>query len=673
MLLSTWMNNRKIGAKLVIGFGSVLALTAINITNNWVSLETTKEMFHSYWESARASNEVGQVQGNLLSARLAMKDYLSSPNEDTAKVVGDRLDTTKSYITKSIDMISDPAQVQLLHTIDEEIDQYYEGYSQTRKHIAATKKIVNDGLNVIGPQIEAAFTEIMRASYEDGNAEGTYEAGNALRSFLMARIYTNAFLVDHTDASYDKAVSELKSLKKDSEIMLDHLTAPGQRDLARIAIDLEVQYNDLLGDLFTEVTLRDDLIDNTLEYIGPVIAEQTEELKLTYKTEQDTLGPQAEAQLVRTELISAIFAAATLIFGIISATLISRLIARPVAGLTSAMDSLAAGERDLHVPAQDQGDEIGEMARSVETFREKLAENDRMQADAAKQAEERSRRAEKVRTLSDGFDNNVTCIMSTVSNVVTNLSDTATTMNSAANDAQGQSSNAASAAEQATTNVETVAAAAEELSASIAEISRQVSQSTDLANRAVEESEDTNQRIKTLESAVNDISQVVDLITDIAEQTNLLALNATIEAARAGEAGKGFAVVASEVKSLADQTTKATEQILSQIKEVQGSTTEAVESIEKISNRITEMSGISSGIAAAVEEQNTATQEIARNVQEAAVGTRSVTESVERVTETAVETGSASEQVRLLSTNLKDESGRLQSMVESFLQDVKAA
>jgi methyl-accepting chemotaxis protein len=673
MQVMSWMNNRKISAKLAFGFGTVLALTTINITYNWTSIEDTKEMFHGYWDSARASNEVGQVQGNLLSARLAMKDYLNTPNSDTAQLVADRLETTKSYIKKSIELVSDQEHKDLLHTIDEEIDVYYEGYSQTRKHIAENKKIVNDGLNVIGPQIESAFTEIMRTAYENGNVEGTYEAGNALRSYLMASVYTKTYLTDHTDASYDNAVSELKSLKKNSELMLDHLSIPSQRELARIAIELETKYAGLLGDLFTEVELRDGLINDTLEYIGPVIAQQTEDLKLTFKKQQDILGPKAEEQLVRTELVSLIFAGITLFFGVIAAMLISRVISNPIKSLTESMNSLAGGERNIHVEAQDHGDEIGVMARSVEMFREKLIENDTMQIEATEQAEERSRRADQVRTLSNEFDSSVTSIMSTVTGAVTDLGETATFMNSAANNSQSQSSTAAAAAHEATVNVETVAAAAEELSASISEITRQVSQSTNIAGQAVQESKDTNERIMTLQSAVNNISQVVDLITDIAEQTNLLTLNATIEAARAGEASKGFAVVASEVKSLASQTTNATEQIFSQIKEVQGSTEKAVGSIENISTRITEMSDISSGIAAAVEQQNAATQEIARNVQEAAVGTRSVSESVERVTETAVETGSASEKVHVLSTNLKDESGRLQNMVESFLDDVKAA
>lgn len=673
MPLTNWINNKKIGTKLALGFGSVLTFVAINIASNNYSMMNIDNVFTEYRGTARASNEVSQVQGNLLSARLALKNYLQTPTDETGGLVNDRIDTTRSYIESAAGFVTDEAQISVLRNVEANLNDYADAFTQTRAYIAERDRVVNDGLNVVGPQIERNFTEIMKSAYEDGDAASAYDAGIALRSLLLGRLYTNRFLVDNLEPSYERAVTELTQLQADTATMLSNLENPVRRDLAQNAIDLQVDYKALLQEVHTAITSRNDLITNALDQIGPSIAVQTEDLKLALKDRQDTLGPNAVSIIDQSVLTSGVLAAFTLLFGIAAAIVIGRLTSRPIAGLTKVMDSLAEGERQLQVPALGQSDEVGVMARSVEMFREKLIENDQLQADADRQAEERSQRAERVRQLSNDFDSNVTSIMSTVSGAVSELGDTANVMNVAAAEAQNQTTTVASAAEQATGNVETVAAAAEELSSSISEISRQVSQSTTLANQAVEESEDTNQRIKTLQGAVNDISQVVDLITDIAEQTNLLALNATIEAARAGEAGKGFAVVASEVKNLSHQTTKATEQILSQIQDVQGSTTDAVASIGSISERITEMSGITSTIAAAVEEQNAATQEIARNVQEAAIGTRSVTESVVKVSQTANETGAASEQVNNLSGNLRDESGRLKTTVETFLSEVKAA
>jgi methyl-accepting chemotaxis protein len=218
-----------------------------------------------------------------------------------------------------------------------------------------------------------------------------------------------------------------------------------------------------------------------------------------------------------------------------------------------------------------------------------------------------------------------------------------------------------------------VAGAAEELSASVAEISRRVDQSSQIAGKAVAEAEHTNARVKSLAEAAQKIGDVVQLITDIASQTNLLALNATIEAARAGEMGKGFAVVANEVKSLANQTAKATEEIGAQISAMQSATGEAVQAIAGIGTTIAEINHIASDIAAAINQQGAATQEIARNVQDAASGTEQVSSNIGSVTQAATETGHASEELLDAAQSLAVETERLRSEVTSFLTDVRAA
>ena len=232
----------------------------------------------------------------------------------------------------------------------------------------------------------------------------------------------------------------------------------------------------------------------------------------------------------------------------------------------------------------------------------------------------------------------------------------------------------AAASEQATTNVQTVAAATEEMSSSVGEIGRQVSASRPRSPSARSvEAEKTNAEVQGLAEAASKIGEVVNLISDIAEQTNLLALNATIEAARAGEAGKGFAVVASEVKTLASQTAKATEEIAAQIGAIQGAVGGSVEAIKGIGKTIAEISEIATTIASAVEEQGAATQEISRNVQEAAQGTSEVTENISGVNQAAGETGAAAGQVLSAAQELSRQSETLRTEVERFLIDVKAA
>ena len=234
-------------------------------------------------------------------------------------------------------------------------------------------------------------------------------------------------------------------------------------------------------------------------------------------------------------------------------------------------------------------------------------------------------------------------------------------------------SSVAAASEEASTNVQSVASATEELSSSISEIGRQMQQSARMATDAVGQARSTNDRVGELSKAAGRIGDVVELINTIAEQTNLLALNATIEAARAGEAGRGFAVVASEVKALAEQTSKATGEIGQQISGIQAAAEESVNAIKAISGTIEKLSEISSSIAAAVEEQGAATQEISRNVQQAARGTQQVSANITDVQRGAGETGTASSQVLSSAQSLSSDSGRLKREVGKFLNSVRAA
>jgi methyl-accepting chemotaxis protein len=354
--------------------------------------------------------------------------------------------------------------------------------------------------------------------------------------------------------------------------------------------------------------------------------------------------------------------------------LLGRSIVHPIKAMTIAMRKIADGETSTAIPAQERRDEVGAMAQSVQVFKDNMIEASRLRGEQdVLKIRSDAERKQLVSRMADDFEHGVRASLDTLTGAATEMQATSKSMSATAGDASHQATSVAVAAEQASANVQTVAAATEELSSSVSEIGRQVTQSTEIAGQAVSEANRTNVTVQGLSAAAQKIGDVVKLISDIASQTNLLALNATIEAARAGDAGRGFAVVASEVKSLANQTAKATEEISAQVAAMQGATADAVQAIEGIGRTIGSINEIASVISIAVDQQGAATREIARNVQEAAQGTGQVSSNISGVNQAADKTGSAASKVLSSAEQLSGQAATLRADVDRFLANIRAA
>ena len=390
--------------------------------------------------------------------------------------------------------------------------------------------------------------------------------------------------------------------------------------------------------------------------------------------ELDTLLDIRIADMRNQQVEVLVMSALALLVSLAAYVMVIFSLTKPLSSLIHTMERLSQNDTSVDVAYGQARSEVGAMARAISVFKDNALETERLRQQQTQTDEENTRqRRQLLSGLADSFQQEVGGIVSGVARAASDMGDTAELLARLVDDTVSKSASVSGASDVASSNVQAVASAAEELSASIREISQQVSHSSDVARQAKEKANDSNHKVRSLVTAAEKIGVVVNLISDIAEQTNLLALNATIEAARAGEAGKGFAVVASEVKSLANQTANATSQIEVQIKAIQDATLSAAQAIGEITETIDTISNIATSVAAAVEEQGAATGEIARNVQQASVGTQEVAENIMQVTQATQESGRASGQVLSASTALSQQSQQLQRAIGQFLINVRSS
>jgi methyl-accepting chemotaxis protein len=658
--------------KIMLGFAVVLAISAASMGIAYLGFERVSAGVASYRNSVSEADLARNIDRELISYRSLAQYYVATGKEEDGKAALAAEASLKDAIDQSMRGTTNPARLDQVTRLAREFTTFTKIFADILKVRSESGSVAQNQLTRGGASLRYKLDDLASIAAEAELPAIELGAKQVAAQYQAATALANTFVINSDKTVATGALARLtfveNSLKAISST--DEKILQGLKEISAL-LD---EYRQALSKLIDNSKSIDELTVEMTESAAAIM-QGASAMKADLVSDQQRLESESDAIVGETERLIVMLAAGGFLLGGVLALLLGRGISRPMTAMCKAMRELAGGNFDVVLPGLGRRDELGEMAGAVEEFKLQAiakAERDAAAQDAQNRASSAARRTELIR-FADDFEAAVGSIVSNVSASAVQLESAAGTLTRTAETTQGLSSRVAGASEQASSNMQSVAAATEELSMSVDEIGRRVRESNKIAEAAVIQAEQTDGRIGKLSRAAQQIGDVVKLITAIAEQTNLLALNATIEAARAGEAGRGFAVVASEVKSLASQTAKATDEISSHILGMQGATQESVAAIKEIGGTIAQMSAIASTIASAVEQQSSATQEIARSVQNVAHGTQEAATNIMQVNRGATETGSASEEVLNSAKTLSTESTRLREELDRFMANIRAA
>jgi methyl-accepting chemotaxis protein len=665
-----WFGNLSIRKKLALGFGGVLtgflAMAVIAIVN-LMTIGHDVELYAEAVEEASTATQIESAFQQMLrqSDRLAGYDTTGDPALMTR--LRSRIDAA---IKRSADLHLPEAHQAKIDEISEALKVFRKDFAEAVAMKTRFRKQVDEELMPVGEKLLADIDGLIQHARDTSN-ESLRDASIVAREHLLLLRLNAANLIERQEMRFVPMVAaEAEKLTAAQAAMARHVFGGEAQVLLDEFAALSDRFVRLVDQVHHDERAVRALIEGEMaEKVRIVESDTAWLLDMAGKAEK-AMKEETLSLVVTTEIEMIVIAIIVLILAIALSFGLGQAIAVPVVGLTGAMSRLAGGDKESAIPYTDRRDEIGGMADSVLVFQKNMLENDELQAEQAREQEAKAKRGQDIEAATEVFEREVGEMLRMLSSAATELESSAQSMTSTSEQSSSQSNAVAAAAEQATANVQTVAAATEELSTSISEISSQVSESARITTEASNQAQATSDSVYELRESAGKVGKVVDLITDIAEQTNLLALNATIEAARAGEAGKGFAVVANEVKSLASQTGRATEEISTQIRGMQEKTETAVKAIQSIADTISRVREIATTIASAVEEQSAATGDIGRNAQEAATGTQEVTNNTTQVSQASEETRHAASDVLTTSKDVARQAEGLDGTVKKFLKAV---
>jgi methyl-accepting chemotaxis protein len=672
--LTALFADRKIGTKVGFGFACTLVILAVVSAMAWSAFRTSAEGFSGYAQKVGVVGIARDIDRGFINLRRFAREYASSGAESNVDAVKQEQTNLRALIQRGLNEIKNPDRHRRLEDISRVVDSYLKEFDLVVTRTREQAKLLQDSLNPLGAAQYRNLDAMIAAAAASGDSNVTILASEGVKQFLLMRIDVTKVIGMHdatAEKGLEKTFADLQTVLQAIDAATKSASYRKTFEQAQAGINA---YRETFRKTVALETEINGMVNGTMADMGRQVQTDAEAIKASgiadeQQEEQATLATIDQASTLILGL-----SIGGIVLGAALAWLIARGIAGPVVRICGAMRKLADGDHTIVVPDLGRKDEVGQMADTLEVFKDNMieAERARVEHERHKAEAEADRKAGMLR-LADSFEAGIKGVVQSVSSQATEMQAAASTLAATAQQATNQATSVAAAVEEASVSVQTVASSAEELSASVLEIARQMDQSSKIAHQAVDEAQRTNTVVEGLSKTAQGIGEVVQLIQSIANQTNLLALNATIEAARAGDAGKGFAVVASEVKSLANQTAKATSDIKTQIDDIQAATGHTVDAIRTIGGIIREMNEIAATIASAVEQQGAATREIASNVHQAAQGTSEIASNIEGVSRAAGDTGAAATQLLGAAGELSKQAETLRSDVDGFLANVRAA